>query len=388
MNLNKNIKLLAWFNFFTDFRPWVPIWILYFQKITGSFTTSLSVFSIIFISSALFEIPTGIFSDKFGRKNTIVIGAFFSLMSIIFYAIGISPIILFIGAIFQGFSRSLYSGNNDALLHATLQESKQENQYHVFLGKTSSMFQLASMFAAVAGGFIAGISFSLVLWISVIPQIICLILALFMKEPNVKTKTSGNIYEHLKTAFEKFKENKQLRLLSLGTMIEFGMGNSAFEFQQAFYGIVWPVWALGIARALSNAAGYVSYYFSGKIINKFSATKMLLVSGITTPIIKTVVAVFVTPFSPAIMAFMSIFYGVGNVSGNSLQQKEFTNEQRATMASLISLGGSLFTALSAFFLGVAADHFGIIIALIFAQIVLILNSYFYFRVYKIKLSTL
>ena len=382
MQLHKNIKLLAWFNFFTDFRLFAPIAIIYFQKITGSFALGMSVFSVTFISAALFEVPTGIFSDKIGRKKTVILGALSTVFALTSYALANTYILLLIGAVLEGLGRSFYSGNNNALLHETLQESKQEHEYHEFLGKTSSMFQIAAAVAALAGGLIAGWSFKLVMWISVIPQILCFLISLKLIEPNVHLKDSGNIFQHLDEAFRNIIHNKKLRILTLANIIGFGMGDAGFEFKAAFYNLVWPTWALGIPRMISNLSGAVSYYFSGKLIDRFTAVKMLLVDSVFAPVVNTLSAVFITVLSPIFMSTTSIFYGVGQVAQNILIQKEFSNEQRATMGSLVSFGGSLFNALSAFTLGVLADKFGIIIALLFSQFVLVMNVYLYRRIYN------
>jgi len=44
----------------------------------------MNLFSIIMISSAVFELPTGIFSDFIGRKKTMMLGAVCSVLLIIF----------------------------------------------------------------------------------------------------------------------------------------------------------------------------------------------------------------------------------------------------------------------------------------------------------------
>lgn len=344
----------------------------------------MSVFSIVFISSALFEIPTGIFSDKIGRKKTVVLGTLATISGLVFYAVGQSAIILYVGAIIEGLGRSLYSGNNEALLHATLKESHQENEYHVFLGKTNSMFQIASAIASIAGGILAYWSFQLVMWVSVIPAIICFILAIQMSEPKIILKETGNVYTHLFESLRKFRENKKLRLLSIARMIDFGMGDASFEFQAAFYSLVWPTWALGIARTIANVLAATSFYFSGKVIDRFSAIKMLLTESICGPLVKIFAALVITPLSPILMASMSFFYGFGNVAGDALQQKEFTDEQRATMSSFASLGGSLILAVSSFGLGSLADRYGVITALVFAQIVLLTTNFFYVKVYRLQ----
>ena len=195
--MNRNIKLLTWFNFFTDFKLYAPVAIIYFSQVSGSFALGMAVFSIATVSSAFFEIPTGIFSDMIGRKKTVILGAFFAVLYVVLYALGASFIFLAIGALLEGLSRSFYSGNNDALLHDSLSSEKQEHLYEKYLGRIGAMFQIALATSAVLGGVIAYWSFPLVMWLSVIPQIICLILAFKIIEPRAHIVESGNVYKHL-----------------------------------------------------------------------------------------------------------------------------------------------------------------------------------------------
>src|SRR5258708_4831272 len=106
MSLQKNIKLLTWFNFFTDFKLYAPIAIIYFSLVTHSYALGASIFSITYITAALFDIPTGIFADAIGRKKTVVLGAIFAVLYAVFYAIGINFWFLAIGAVCEGLSRA------------------------------------------------------------------------------------------------------------------------------------------------------------------------------------------------------------------------------------------------------------------------------------------
>ena len=131
--MQKNIKLLAVFNFFADLKFHSAVLILYFAKATGSFTLGMSLFSVVMVSSALFEVPTGIYSDLIGRKKTIMFGALTATASAVLYAMGSSYWILFFGAIFEGLSRAWYSGNNDALLHDSLKETNNQHMFDEYL---------------------------------------------------------------------------------------------------------------------------------------------------------------------------------------------------------------------------------------------------------------
>src|SRR5688572_6830492 len=136
MPVARNIRLLAWFHFWGDFRPYAPIAILYFAQISGSYALGMSIFAATRLAQSMLEVPTGIYSDKIGRKKTLVLGAVTGVFSLIFYAIGGTYLALLTGAIFEGLARAFYSGNNEALLHDTLAEMGQRERYAEYLGKT------------------------------------------------------------------------------------------------------------------------------------------------------------------------------------------------------------------------------------------------------------
>ena len=382
MVVHKNIKLLTWFNFFTDFKLYAPIAIIYFANVTGSFALGMSIFSVAMISSALLEIPTGVLSDYVGRRKTVILGAAAAVLYSIFYAVGQTFWILVIGAIFEGLSRSFYSGNNDALLHDTLAETGNEHEYDEFLGRTSAMFQAALAISALLGGFLATWSFPLIMWLSVIPQLLCLFISLFLIESKVHTNQSGNIYLHLKDAYTKFVSNKKLRLLSIASISGYAFGEAGYQFQSAFYNTLWPVWAIGIAKTLSNVGATASFHFSGRLIRKYNALKILIVDNVYNRIINIFSTAFPTVLSPLLMSSTSVFFGVTSVAKNSLMMKEFTNEQRATMGSLNSFAGSIAFGILAFFLGFLADKISPARALLILQIFQIGNLFLYWKLFK------
>ena len=382
MKLHNNIRLLAWFNFFLSFRFYFPVLIIYFVRVTGSYALGTSIFSIIMLSSALLEIPTGIFSDLIGRKKTLVLGALSTLVSVFFYAIGGSYLILAIGAALQGLAVALYSGNNQALLHDTLEESKQEDEYAQYFGKTSSAEQMGLAITAIAGGIIAYWSFAWVMWLSVIPAVVGVIISLKVVEPKVFKSNDGNIYSHLSEALKGFKNNKKLRMLSLSSIIGYGQGEAGFQFRSAFIEMLWPIWAVGIAQGLSNIGATLSFYFSGKFIKKFGALRLLIGGKVYALISNTVALVFPNIFSPAIMSSNSLFFGSGTTSRSTLMQKEYTKEQRSTMESLNSLGGSIAFAIISFLLGLTADLLNPAKALLTLQFLAIISLYILWRIFK------
>ena len=385
--MSKNIRVLTWFNFFTEFKLYEPIAIIYFAQVSGSFLLGTGVFSIARVSAALFEIPTGVFSDRIGRRKTVILGALCAILFITFYAIGHSFWFLAIGAVFEGLSIAFYSGNNDALLYDTLLEKKEVHKYAQYLGQISKMFPAALAISALLGGGVLAIwSLSLIVWISVIPQIICLILAFRISEPSIISKRSGNIYQNLKEAYSFFVRNRKLRLLSISSILGDGFGSASFQFQSAFYNTIWPIWAIPIAKALSHIGLTIGFHYSGKIFKRFNVFKVIIAGNLYTRMINIASTAFPTILSPIIMTSSSIFYGPTLVGRNSLMQKEFRNEQRATMGSLNSFATSIFIGIVSLFLGFTADKLSPAHALLIVQFFHASNLIFYYKLFKFHKS--
>lgn len=343
----------------------------------------MGVFAIARVSSALFEIPTGIFSDRIGRKRTMIFGAFSAVLFASFYAIGGSFWMLAVGAVIEGLARSFYSGNNEAFLYDTLSEENQQDKYAQYLGKTNKMNELALAASALAGGLllIKG-PFGIVMWLSVISQIICLFIAFRFKEPKVHSRKSGNIYQHLKEAYFYFIHNKKLRLLSISAIIGSGAGEASYNFSSAFFATLWPTWAISLARMFNNLLSALSYQVSGAVIKRFNVFKVLILGQFYTRSIMTISALFPTIISPILISSTSAFYGILIVGRNSLMQKEFRDEQRATMGSLNAFATSIMFGIISVGLGLTADKFSPAVALIGLQFFQAINIFIFYKLFK------
>ncbi len=354
----KNIKVLSLFSFLIGFSLFAPLAVIYFSDVSGSYILGTSIFGIIAIASAFFEIPTGIWSDKIGRKNTMILGSWARLLGFIFYAVGISYYWLAAGAIFEGLSRALYSGNNDALLYDSLADDHDEHNYDEFQGKISSAEQMAMAISAIMSGLVVVFSFHGILWFSVAVQLGLLLVSYLLVEPKNRKILDTNVFTHTKEAISLFIHNKKLRLLSIASILTYSTSELKWQFTSAFTATVWPLWAIGISKTLPSIGASLSFYFSGKLIKKFKAVSILLFDSIYGKFIGLVALIFPSVFSPLLMSTPSFLFGVSMVAEKTLMQNEFTNHQRATMSSLNSLGGSIGFAFMSLLLGGLADALG------------------------------
>jgi len=382
MDYSRNVKILVWQGFFIGFSLWTPIAAIYFSHISGSYLLGLSIFTIANFSGALFEIPTGIFSDLIGRKYTTMLGGLSYTLSGIVYAIGGNYWWLVAGAILGGLGRSFYSGNNEALLYDSLNKSNKKEHLEKWIGHIGGAEQWALGISAVIGGILASQSFSLVMWLSVIPLFLCFITSFWLEEIQDSTKKSTNALLHLKEVFLNFKSNKKLNLLSSSEIIGFGLGEASFQFTPVFVAGLWPLWAIGISRMLSNIAAAIGFNFSGKILKRFKPVYILLFEQIYSKITNLLAFVFPSVVSPLLLSSTSLLYGPSTVAQSSLMQHEFTDRQRATMGSLNSFGKSVFYGLAIIWLGWMADLFGPINAMIWGQIAGLVSVWLTFKLFR------
>ncbi len=384
MDYSRNIKILTWQGWLIGLNFAAPVIVIFFSKITGSYALGLSIFSIAMVCSAIFEVPTGIFSDLIGRKYTTMLGGLAYSLAYLAYMLGSSYWMLVVGAILHGLARSLYSGNNDALLYDSLNKMGRKAELSKYMGFIGSAEQWALGVSAVIGGMVvARYSYYLAMWISIIPLILCFVTSFWLVEVKNEVVGEGNIYAHLKEAWRNFVENRKLRLLSLSSIIGFGIGEAGFQFTTVFIAGLWPMWAIGIARMLSNIGAAIGFGWSGKIMKKFAPEKVLMFEQLSSKILSVTAYIFPTTVSPLLLSITSIMYGPSSVAESSIFQREFSDKQRATMGSLNSLGRSIFFAICAVSLGKIADITSPRIALIAGQVLGLISVYLTWKLFRL-----
>lgn len=378
-----NVKLFTLFYIFYNFRLYSVLAVIYFYQITHSYSLALSLFSVAQISQGLFEIPLGYYSDKFGRSNCLRLGAIASLLSIIFYAFSHNYVFLFIGSIFDGVSFAAFSGNNDALLYETLQADNKKESYHHEYGKMNSWLELAGFAGVFLGSFMVAKSLSLLFYLSIIPRLIAAVLSFGFIDPKIIKNKSKSVKHHFYDSWLMYKTNLKVRLLSITDVIG-AIGGVLWNFQSAFYNLFLPLWATNIVMSINFFTSFVSFRFSGKLLAKYEAMKVLFYSEVYCRVLVIIAYIFPTIASPFLVATASVSYGPSVVAKSTILQNEFTNEQRATMTSINSFVGNILYSISAIFVGIAADHFGVARSLLIVQLIMLLIGVIYYKLMKAK----
>lgn len=368
--VDRNVRLLSWFSFFGDFRLYGPIMIIYFAQVTGSYTAATSLLAMKMLSSAAFEVPTGVLSDRLGRRGTMIAGAVVMVAAHLGYAGASGYGLLLAAVVLEGLATALWSGNNEALLYDTLLEAGREEEFPRHSGRVNSMFQIALALAAPIGGVVAGAwSPRAVVVLSVVPQVLCVLLALRVREPRVHGPLEPNVPAHLGSALRGIRRNPALRRMTLVSALR-RSGESAAQLSPAFVAGLWPLWALGLWRTFGHGVAFIGFHVSGWVIGRVGAARTLLFGELFDNVANFVALVKPTVFSPVLLG--SPAYGMSTTAQQTLLQREFTDRERATTGSLASLLGSVFYALVTLGAGLVADRCGIVAALLAIQAVVLI----------------
>ena len=131
----KDLNLLKWALPFSQLHFLAPVSILIFlskgfslEEITIAFTT------LIFALYIVFEVPSGFFADKYGRKTSLVLAQILSICSLLLFIFAPSFEWLLIGSVIGGLSGSLFSGADSAILYDTSLVLGKEKEYEDILG--------------------------------------------------------------------------------------------------------------------------------------------------------------------------------------------------------------------------------------------------------------
>ena len=303
------------------------------------------------------EIPTGYLADRWGRKNTIVLGACFGFAAYVVYALGGTFWHFLCAEILIGVGSSLLSGTIEAMTYDTLLELGREREYRRIAGNQSFLEFNTEAASGIIGGLLGAISLALPLWITAIPMALAVLTAASLYEPKRHKPVEP---KHWKTILDASSHalfrHKGLRMVILTYGLISCMSLIFFWFFQPYQTLVGvPVALFGLTHAVTVAAGA----FAAKSVPWFEKRiddRLLLVL----PAIM-VVACFLALSLPPTQLFLVFFivsrlawHFVGPLTADLINRMT-TSDVRATVLSVRSFFSRLLFVIASPFVGALAD---------------------------------
>ena len=328
----------------------------------GASLSTVPVFLGIFaVTVMVLEVPSGVFADLKGRKNTFLMSHIFIWFSFFTIFRGNSPLFLALGNVFLGMGRAFGSGSMEALEIDWYIEKNGESH----LPEINSLLAKLDNFGLAAGALLGGYlgyvepDYSLNLTFLLLAEAVLILMAIFfVKEKGIKSKKPK---QNLLNGFSEMVKNiRRSRILCVicGMAAVLGFLLAAVEtYWQPSIKLYLPenlTWLLGIVNC--------SAYLGGSIGNT-AGMRILSKMGNTLSSKKKLYAAFrvLLCLVPVLMAFCRTWYifalvyalvymvsGMAGLIENTLLHEAADSSFRASMMSLYSLlvrGGSIGASL-------------------------------------------
>ena len=321
--------------FFWSFNFIVSIWILFFQSRGLTLADIGLIATATYLGLVLFEYPTGIFADKYGRKLSLIFSVLLYIISLLLEVTAYSLVQFFIAAFLLGVSYAFTSGALQALVYDKLKENKLEKSNSKVTGLIDTISFTGLFVSSLTGAVIFVYNAAYPFWLSIIFSGIALVSLLFLKEAKYKEKDEKiDTLKQFKDGF-KLILNKPV-LLSL-LLIYFPL----FLFEDAWYNsnqkilvdIGLPIVLLGVYSSAIMFSRIIGGIYLPKIVERVDYKKLIFLTIILEAITFTVLGTNFLYFVIASAIIMGLLHPCWNYIDAHIVHEHIPSNLRATALS-------------------------------------------------------
>ena len=360
--MNRNVRLLYGFSFFDPFMIVIPVWVPYLTThgITmRQFMELQAVFAIVILCG---QVPTGLMSDLWGRKKTLLVGTTLKAISFSLLPLWTTYEGFLVYHIMMGIALSMISGGDVALLYDShLAAGGERSRGAAVLGNMQLAGQTGAAVSALLGGAIVTLSYGHLVWANAILSWIPMLLVLGVAEPTITrakdTKRSQNFKDVVSTTLVR---DSTTRLVFLNLVASGAAGLVMVWVHQKYWqdsGV--PLASFGALYAAHN----LIFGFAGKSAalasERYGRRPMLAAVGIL-PIVASFGMASFFGWPGIVLAFFGqIGRGLGSVLFLNALNERISSAYRATVISMTQLGVRGSFALLGPLVGYGIDAWGL-----------------------------
>ncbi|MDA0365096.1 MAG: MFS transporter, partial [Chloroflexi bacterium] len=181
----RNVRLLYAYSLCMQLQPHVAIWVVYLTGFRGLTLAQVGTLEAFFWTvSIVAEVPTGAFSDRFGRRVTFLVASVIEGLGILAFALASSFPLLLLSYALWSLGLAFGSGSASAFLYDSLAAVGRAAEYVRHQGRLSAIGRGGFLVGGIVGGLIAGATtMQLVILVGVVPYLAAIALALRMTDP-------------------------------------------------------------------------------------------------------------------------------------------------------------------------------------------------------------
>ncbi|WP_181347187.1 MFS transporter [Thalassobacillus sp. CUG 92003] len=345
-----NINYLFWAEIFGSVRFIQPVLTLFY--FARGLDESLILLVMMFFSLGVLagEVPTGVFADRFGAKQSFLVGSMMAMGSHALLFFAYEPWVFFISSALTGIAATFFSGADEALVYESLLLSKEEGLMDTAMGQIGSAKFLVSIVVVITGALLAKDlttdQFQLLIGLGIVFMSVQFVLLLFIKNPPAQGGYTHPVSAQLKDGFGAIKKSPQVLWMFMNITLVFIPATAIFEkFDQkllADAGL--PVYLIGVVYAIAALIGFIASRSIGLLTKVINPVRLLFITGMIAVLGLTGVAVFTS----SLWGVLGVLFILKMVSAirypvySKLSNEMIPSNVRATTISLLSILDSGF----------------------------------------------
>jgi MFS family permease len=358
----------------------MPVLVLFYQENGLDLQDVFIVQAFYSVCIIVFEVPSGYFADRLGRRQSMLIGTVSAAIGFGIYAFSHTLPEILCAQFFIAIGGSFISGSDTALLYDTLIELKQADQYQRIAGRLSSIGNFSEGIAGLLGGLLALLSLRTPLYYQAALMLVAIPLVWSLTEPERHTgerseSTFKAIVAIVRYALHGHAEIKWLILYS--SLV----GNStltivwlvqpylqAVDLPLAFFGAAWAALQFSVGLFAINA-----YRIESLLGRRNALISLILLSSAGYLLLSQFQTLWAT-------AFLFIFYLVRGINGpvlNDYINRCVSSDIRATVLSVKSLVGRAMFALLGPLVGWINDSYSLSAAFMACGVIFLTSGVFF-----------
>jgi MFS family permease len=400
--IKKQILKFSFYGFLKNLRFFDPYLYLYFIESGLEYTEIGLLLAVREVIIFVFEIPSGVLADRFGKKTELITSFMFYIISFVLFYLGDGFIDYTIAMVFFGFGEAFRSGTHKAMIMAYLDKKDIKDSKSKVYGKTRSFSLIGSTISSLIS-IIFIITLPNLSWlfiIAIIPYILDMILIItYPRFLNERIDSKFNFRDFLKENVRAVKyvlNTKNIRVLLMGSS-SYNAGFKSIKdyIQPLIVSLTLSVLLFSNFSPEDNTNMYLGFIYAfiyiisafatynshklSKFINRETIiSSMWILSGISLIIL----GFFINSLTIILVVFL-LLYVFLNIRKPLMIEKigdAVDGKKRASVLSIESQSTSLLIALFAPILGLIADNYSIELMLTLVGItmsIIYLLSYYY-----------
>lgn len=353
--LERNIRLYPWYGAFTSAYFWLPTFFLFFNS-KVPVEDVLRLEAIYYFSVVLLEVPSGYYSDRFGRRRTLILSSLFFissyglfLFSDSFFALACAQACLAAGIAFN-------SGTDTSFHYDSLLELGKEESYAEREGRVAHLSFVASAVSALLGGISGVYDLRFPYLFSLLCAASLLVMAVLFVEPSQMRKTKLVFLPQIWACLSYLRVRKLFWLFTFSILMVV-LNHVPYEFYQPYLralgGNEWistehvPAFS-GFHSFLVMIIASIAAKRSIGALEKWGLNKLLISCALLQISIISMMAFFLHPVVGFLLLLRSIPRALMTAPLNAAISPLIGSEHRATYLSIQSLAGRLAFSASLF----------------------------------------